>query len=348
MKKITYIILLCLCALPSYALMTPGEFGIEMAGGYSFTTLGNFNANFTNVFNSGFLDSYGGNPGYSKPVSATAVPGIMYADIKLRYAVAGGLPLYLRLGLKRLVDTEILHNTVADTDIATSVVSFNQAYIGGGIKYGFKLSPGFSIFLGADGGCFIPINSYWEVTGNTAASPPVIANPGPAYNAYQKIDFTDIFFGANAGAGIEWAITNSWGITLEAGYKLAKTPVTYAKTGIFARTNFDFTELDFSGPYATGGLVFYFGGKPAAAGRSTPDAPSANGDYYYGRKEYAKALAAYSAEYKQTLSNSTYKKIGITFYVMGMKQKAVFIFTRYLQTVPGDSQVRGWLQKLEK
>jgi hypothetical protein len=338
MKKFICVIILCLCALPSYALMAPGEFGIEMAGGYSFTALGNFNSNFTNVFNYGYLN------GYSKPVSATAVPGIMTADIKLRYAVASGLPLYLRLGLKRLVDTEILHNTVADTDIATSVVSFNEAYIGAGIKYGFKLAPGFAVFLGADGGCFIPINSYWEVTGNPAANPPVTAA-----NAYQKIDFTDIFFGANAGAGIEWAITNSWGISIEGGYKLAKTPVTYQKTGIFLNNSFNFNELDFSGPYATGGLVFYFGGKPASdAGKIAPAAAYTGGDYFYSRREYAKALAAYAAEYKQTHANSTYKKIGITFYVMGMKQKAIFIFTRYLQTVPGDSQVRGWLQKLKK
>jgi hypothetical protein len=255
MKKTVFIILLCLCSFRSYAFLSQGESGIEMFCGYSFAALKNFNDNYINVFDYGFLN------GYASPVLLKAIPGILQADIKFRYFIVSGIPLYLRLGFTRLVDTAILHDTVSGLDIATSVVSFNTAYAGAGIKYGFKLSPGFSVFIGADGGCYIPVDSYWEVTGNTAASPPVNNTAGPLYNAFQRIDFTGVYFGGNAAAGIEWELSGSWGVIMEGGYRLARDPVAYKKAGIFTRAGFNFNELDFSGPYVTCGFVFYLGGK---------------------------------------------------------------------------------------
>jgi len=317
--------------------MSQGEFGIEMSGGYSGPALGNFNDNFTNVFNYGYLT---GMPAY---VTATAVSGIMQADVKFRYAVAAGLPIYLRLGITKLEDTEILRDPVSGSDIATSTVSFNETYIGAGLKYGFKISPAFSIFLGADGGCFIPLSSYWEVIGHPGIVPYVSASD-------DRIDFTDVYFGGNINAGIEWAINSAWGITAEGGYKIAKSPVTYVPSGIFAKTGFNFNELDFSGPYASVGLVFYFGGKAAPARTAAPAARAvmSAGDYYYSHRQYAKALQAYSAEFAKTHAIVTYRKVGICFYVMGMKDKAAYVFARYLKTVPNDSQVRALLQKLKK
>jgi tetratricopeptide (TPR) repeat protein len=342
MKKYIFAVILCLCSFPSYALLSQGEFGIEMAGGYSLAALGNFNSNFTGVFNNGFLK------GYASPVSATAVPGILQADIKLRYSVAGGFPLYLRLGFTRLVDTEVLRAVPANIDIVTSVVSFNESYIGAGMKLGLKLSPGFALFIGADGGCFIPFNSYWEVTGNTAAGPPVNNNKSdPLYNAYQRIDFTDIFFGGNANAGIELAVADSWGIILEGGYKLARTPVSYQKTGIFARAGFNLNELDFSGPYATGGLTFYFGGAQQQQQQQTA-AEKHNGDYFLKRRDFKNAVESYAAEYKLKPSMETYRKIGICYYYLGVKDKAAFIFGRLLKANPRDREAEAYLKKLKR
>jgi hypothetical protein len=254
-KKAVFIILLCLCSLRSYASFPQGGFGIEMTCGYDFTAFANFNSNFTEVFNRGYLDGYG------TPKKAHSIPGLLEADVKLRYNMMDGLPAFIRLGFLRLEATEVLQNSATKTEIAVSTASLNVAYAGAGMKYGFKITGDISLFISADGGCFIPVYSYWEVTGNTAENPPVNNTPGPDYNAYQKIDFADIFFGGNACAGMEWQLSRSWGIIMGAGYRLAKTPVTYTKTGIFARNSFDFTELDFSGPYATAGLVLYFGGK---------------------------------------------------------------------------------------
>lgn len=253
-KSMILVIVLVFCSLRAYADSSQGKFGIEMAGGYSFATLSNFNKNFVNVYNYGFLN------GFVSPVSATVIPGILQADIKLRYNVANGIPVYLRLGLTRLVDTDILYNSATHIDVSTSVVSFNMAYAGVGAKYGFEFLPAFTLFVGADGGIYIPVDSYWKVTGNTTASPIVNSNTAdPLYNASQRIDFTKTYFGGNVELGVEWATTDSWGLIIEGGYKIAKNPVTYNKTGIFTRTSFDFTELDFSGPYLTAGIVLYFG-----------------------------------------------------------------------------------------
>jgi hypothetical protein len=250
--KTGLVIMLCLFSFKSYASPAKGELDVEMSVGFSFTALENFNDNFVNIFNYGFLD------GYAAPVDAEAIPGILQGDIKVRYAVAANVPVYVRFGLTRLVDTETLHDDSTDIDIATSIVSFNMAYVGVGVKYGFKVTPVFTVFIGVDGGGYIPLDSYWEVTGNEEASPLVNTNViDPLYNASQSIDFTNTYLGGNVGTGIEWAISRTFGIMIEGGYKIAKSPVDYKKTGIFARTTFDLTELDFSGPYATGGIVLY-------------------------------------------------------------------------------------------
>ncbi len=258
MKKTILAIVLAMCCATAWASLFQGEIGLEMYGGYSFTALKNFNDNFVNVFNYGYLE------GYAAPKDAAAIPGILEADLKIRYCAAPALPLYLRLGLTRLVDTEILTNTSTGKDIAASVASFNMAYAGAGAKYGFRLSRAFTLLIGADAGLYIPVASFWEVTGNISQTPPVNNNiSDPLYNASQRIDFTDIYFGGNAGAGVEWAITDSWGVTIEGGYRFAKAPLTYRKKGIFARDSFNLKELDFSGPYLTGGLVLYFDGRSA-------------------------------------------------------------------------------------
>ena len=236
------------------------EFGVEMFGGYSFAELKDFNASLTNVFNVGFLD------GYAAPKQAKAIPGFIEADVKIRFSMSRVIPVYLRLGLTRLVDTQVLRDTATGTDIATSTVSFNTLYAGLGAKYLYRFNRSISVFAGGDAGLYVPFASSWELKGNEAAIPFVDNNPtDPAYNAYQKMDLTGAYFGGNAGLGAEWQASGSWGLIAEIGCRIAKYAPAYKKEGAFGRPGFDLKEVDMSGPYATAGLVFYIDSNSGAA-----------------------------------------------------------------------------------
>ncbi|HDT14615.1 MAG TPA: tetratricopeptide repeat protein, partial [Firmicutes bacterium] len=233
-----------------------------------------------------------------------------------------------------------------------SNAALSTAYLGAGATYHINLEGSSTItpYISANAGALIMAQGFWEVwTDPTNLT--MLFNPrynvletDPDYNAYSDYDFA-MGFGGQIETGVNIMFSDSAGMSLFGGYRIASVAIDYPDTGIWTENNnidsngepiFTASTLDLSGPFFGAGLLFTIGGEAAAkqpaATRPAVDTGASQyeqyGDYYFKAKNYDAALKYYAAARKQTPQRAdVYKKIGMCYFYLKQNANAV----RYLQ-----------------
>ncbi len=243
-------------------------------------------------------------------------------------------------------------------------VAFEFMYAGIGARYYIPIPgvKGFHPYVGADGGAFFHLNSFWQVWAdaeNTVIQDYLGPMPeeGDNYPYSQTADFTDMFFGGNVEAGIEYLFDGTIGLNVGAGYRIASSPINveFRNTATGNTLTMSSDSANLGGLYALAGVSFYFGGEKAAAGAAETEAAAQQpdkaakyekyGNYYYKKKNFKYAVRYFTAAAKLAPSAALYKKIGFCYYYMKQKEKAMYYLNKYLEMNPNDTRIRNWLGK---
>lgn len=340
-----------------YSAPINAKFGIGLKGAYSLIDPADFNDDFVNVIYYGYK-SGASDPTKLKTLLGSTISALGQGSLDIKYFLFDNFALYLRSDYLITEYDDVL--TIDNKDVLESHFALNTMYFGLGARYyigfeGIKLYP----YVSVDGGAFMHLQSYWEVTAkNNSAF--YVTPTGTNQTANQAVDFTDLGFGGNAEIGLEFLFTDTIGIGIGAGYRYAPMPFAYPATGIFKNKDskgnliFNATTLDLSGPYFGGGFGLYFGGadkskvttQTSAVKTGTPQQYEKYGDYYYSKKNYQFALRYYAAAEKQNPSPELYKKMGLCYYYLNNKPKAIEYLDKYLEQNPSDTKTKNWVDKL--
>jgi tetratricopeptide (TPR) repeat protein len=373
MGKKTLLTLCSILLISVFTVTTSAKVGLELRGGLALISPDEYNNGllYTNVTKNGygFTDAlkhiYSGN---------TLTAGNLPSDTtgsSLAQMFDGTALISIFLGDSFAIKLrgDILYSdyddivSVDSIDCLYSHTVLTTAFFGAGLAYYLNLSPNLAFFLSADGGMFMNMGSYYEA----AAKLNDLGLPQGAYS----VDFNESFFGGHGEAGVQLLFSESVGVSLYGGYRYGKMPVTFPNNGavtlvdskgttIFSKAGvFTSTELDISGAYFGGGLVFYFGADKLAAAGSTAAAATAvpaetgkiskyeqYGNYYFKQKNYKYALQYYTGAYKLAPAPKLLKQIGFCHYYLKDKAKALEYLQKYLQANPNDEAIKKWVAPL--
>ncbi len=351
-KKILILISFILFFINSYAEPINAKFGIGIKGAYTLIDPVDFNDDFSNVIYYGYKNT-ATNPATLKTLTGSLLSAMGEGSIDVKYFLIDNFAIYLRSDYLITEYDDIL--TLDQKDVLESHIVLNTMYFGLGVRYylgfeGIKLFP----YISLDGGAFMHMQSYWEISA-TSNSAFTVTNQ----TKYQVVDFTDMGFGGNAEIGLEFLFTDTIGIGIGAGYRYADLPFSYPQTGIFKNKDsngnpvFNALSIDLSGLYFGGGLALYFGvidksktSQTTQVKTGTPQQYEKYGDYYLSKKNYNFALRYYVAAEKQNPSAELYKKIGLCYYYLKNKPKAIQYFDKYLELNPTDTKTKNWVDKI--
>lgn len=356
-KKFLYIIpFILFIFIYSYSSPINAKFGIGLKGAYSIINPEEFNDDFSNVIYYGYK-SGATDPSKLKTLIGSKISALGQGSRDIKYFLFDNFAMYLRSDYLITEYDDIL--TIDNKDVLESHFLLNTLYFGLGARYyisfeGIKLYP----YISVDGGAFIHIQSYWEVSAkNNSAF--YVTTTGTNQTSYQIANFTDPGFGGNAEIGVEFLFTDTIGIGIGAGYRYANLPLSYPATAIFKNKDskgnliFNASSLDLSGIYLGGGFGLYFGGQEKKEEKTkskiqtgTPSQYEKYGDYYFSKKDYQSALRYYIASEKQNPSDQIYKKIGFCYYYLKNKPKAIEYLDKYLELNPSDIKTKNWVDKL--
>jgi tetratricopeptide (TPR) repeat protein len=327
-----------------------GKFGIELRGGYAMINPSDLNALYTASYSNGFFNGVSVLPG-GTDVTGTKLSSMAMGSGNFQYFLNPNFALYFRTDFLYCENSDQLLFPTETDPRDDSHIAFNVGYYGVGGRYyiGMDGVKGFFPYVSADVGMFMEYDSFWEIWIN----PDQITMPNTA-DQYQAIDFKDSFFGANIEVGAVYLFSDTVGISVGAGYRVATaslkvSPTSEAFTNILGSTTSVAANL--GGIYLSGGINMYFGGSPAKAGAAAATGGTGAGakyeqygDYYMKQKNYAGALKYYGGAMKLDPKNAgIYKKIGMCYYYMKNMAAAKQYFTYYLRLNPDDAQMKQWL-----
>ncbi len=249
-------------------------------------------------------------------------------------------------------------------DAFESHLAVTTAYFGLGAAFSIEVMKGFSLSIGADGGMFMHLNSFWQIfadagyIGGIAYVSPFTKSQAAAY-PLSTVDFVDTFFGGNAELGLHFTLAQGLELNAFGGYRIASSPFvypdTYAAAAFAIPGAFKATSIDLSGPYFGAGISFVFGddSKPEQPAQQQKSAAAVSqyetyGDHFYKKKDYASALKYYLAAEKQGSSAGLVKKIGFCYYYTKNIPKALEYLEKYLKLNPDDTQIIRWHQKIRR
>jgi hypothetical protein len=360
MNKRLSVIMLCVFFTFIFAAAASAKVSIELGGNlFEFINPVDFNKDFSNAFKnvySGNNSLYMGNkiPGdvdgshISQTYSGTAAIRVFLGDA-IAIKLVGG---YSGAQYNDTVSIDSVDCLYSDTILM-------NAYAGLGLDFYLNIGPSLSLFLGGDGGMFIPMGGYYEFGVVDQAAKTKLTSVGLPYaGVSNSFDFTNSFYGGNIEAGLQCMITDFLGISVHGGYRIAKIPFTYPNQSPFNITDntaaknkiFKATTIDMSGPFIGGGLVICFGGGGAAPAAAAAGGAVSKyeqyGDYYYKQKNYSYAQRYYAGALKQSPNAGLYKKIGLCYYFQKNVPKAVENLQKYLEMNPSDEAFKKWVEKI--
>jgi tetratricopeptide (TPR) repeat protein len=345
--------LLCSVFILIFSITLNAKIGFDLRGGAQMFNPAEFNTDFVNVF--------ANSPSYS------ALPDdkVKVDDINSLLLDAGLLlKIYVTDNISVNLNTKLLANdtdniiSIDDIDCLYSHLVLTVGYFGLGASYNYEITKNFIIALNASGGLFVNFSSFWEVGAfdDPGAETKLTGLGIPL--GQSVFDITDMFFGGDIEVNLQYLFTESAGISLFGGYRIANYALTYPDTGLFGQEVggekiMKAQSIDFSGPYFGAGLVFYIGAetKPAAAGAAQAGEISKYekyGDYYFKQKNYDYAMKYYSAALKSSPNTGLYKKLGLTYYYLKNTEKAIEYLKKYIELNPNDAQYKKWLEKIAK
>jgi len=376
MKKRLAIIALCLL----FAVSAFAKAGIEIRGGAALLSPETFNTAFHSSMQSVFprvalvAASY---PDQFDTATMAKIEAGLNIDASLKFFASDAFAIVLRSQFTTSEAENLFQ--INDVDAFKAHAAFETVYAGAGFRFYVPDTGAFKFYLGADGGAFFNINSFWEIWANRDneyvidLDPVGGSNPGTdlAYGLVssgtyfnqvelQQLNFTDMFFGGNIEAGIDLALADSFSIVLAGGYRIGNLAISTDTTGSFVDadgntvTSLDVTEANLSGPYFLGGISINFGdeakakqagGGGGAAASGTISKYEKYGNYYYKKRNYSYALRYFLGALKLAPNAQLYKKIGFCYYYLKQKQKAMYYLDKYLEMNPNDMKIKKWLRR---
>ncbi len=367
MYKKLFVVMACLLlATVSFAAGMNAKFGLELRGNALNVNATELTTAYQQSFYMGYPSLLGGVT--AQDLTCDSIAGFFAgADASFQYFATPNFAIALRGAFTNVdVTTNITMEGLAD-DAFESHVGVDMAYIGVGGRYYIDIAgvKGFYPYIGADVGMFMLMNGFWEIYANPDVNTKVAGTPinniagSPDRNDYAVVDFGKSFFGADIEAGAQYMFTDTVGMSLGVGYRLASAPFPTTTTGKVFANIFDETtgvampkEVNLGGIYVSGGLNFNFGGTAggaatggaAAKGTGAGAKYEAYGDYYMKAKNYAGALKYYGGAMKLDPKNAgIYKKIGMCYYYMKDMNNAKKYFAYYLRLNPNDAAMKKWL-----
>ncbi|MCE5299949.1 MAG: tetratricopeptide repeat protein [Spirochaetia bacterium] len=358
MRKGLIVLTLVLAFAASAFSAVPSGFGIEIR-------VGSIMLN-PSAFNTAFQTSLSDVFDFPADVATEVNAGTPIVDgfwgtyeLGLKYFVTPNISLHARL---EFTPVEVVSTVRIDgVDSFEARAAFETMFIGVGGRYYITNDSGFCPYFGADAGMFMNVNSYYQIWAN-AADPVTLAYLYSQTNdvnllstlSSQVADYKDGFFGANLEAGFEYMFSDSVGLGVGIGYRLATMKLAGDFVDVNGATVVSATEANLGGVYGMAGLNFYFGGKgaekrpKAGAAASTGTGAGAKyekyGDYYFKQKNYKAALKYYGGAMKLDKTNAVlYKKVGLCYYYMKDMTKAKQYMGYYLKLNPNDTQMKKWL-----
>lgn len=374
MGKRSLVFLACLLFIISFTIPASAKINIELNAGLAMPNPTAFNTDFSNALantygNSFMLQSLGYNT-LPSDVKGSNITQLFDGGANIKIFLGDSLALLLRgdyLGTDYEDDVSI-----DGVDCLYSHVTINGAFLGAGLAYYMNLNPKFSFFISGDGGMFIQFNSFYEIGANAdpaaqaelaSVNLPCAQNQSaslliPGLDISNNVNFTDSGFGGHVELGLQFMLSDFFGISLHGGYQILSIPITYpGDLSNIKDVPFNFidssgnkvfkaTSIDLSGPYFGGGIVLSFGnesGATAAAAGGGTSKYEQYGDYYYKQKNYAYAVRYYAGALKTAPNAGLYKKIGFTYYYLKDTAKAMYYLKEYVKQNPNDEQIRKWL-----
>lgn len=346
--------MILLSASLSFAKIT-----LDLRGAYTLLNPSDFNTDYTTALTNPLTFAMPGTA--SLPAFDSAFQG----GASLKFFLGDSFSLYPRFDFIYSDKTDTIQ--IDSQDAFESRLSVSSAYIGLGAAFNLNLIDGFSLSIGADGGMFMHLNSYWQIfadpgyIGGLAYVSPFTKSQVAAYSL-STVDFTDTFFGGNAELGLHFTLTQGLNFNTFGGYRIASSPFTYpdiSSAGAFTIPDaFKAQSIDISGPYFGAGISFVFGDDSGSAQEAQQQSPAASaaavsqhetyGDHFYRKKDYDSALKHYLAAEKQGSSARLLKKIGYSYYYTRNIPKALEYLEKYLQANPNDTQLIQWLENIKR
>lgn len=345
--------ILLLTASLSFAKVT-----LDLRGAYTLINPADFNADYTASLTNPLT--------FAMPDSAAlpALDSLIQGGVSLHVFLGDSFAIYPKFEVLYTEKTDVIQ--LDEQDAFESHLAMMMGYAGLGLEYNIEVTKGFAISIGADGGMFMHLNSFWQIfadsgyIGGIAYVSPFTKSQAAAYSL-STADFLDSFFGGNAELGLHFTLAQGLNLNAFGGYRIASAPFIYPTntlSGVFGLPEaFKSQAVDISGPYFGAGISFVFGddASPSTEQKQQPPAASSSksqyetyGDYYFKKKDYAAALKYYVAAEKQDSNTGLVKKIGLCHYYTKNIPKALEYLEKYMQLNPNDEQIKKWLEKISR
>lgn len=363
MKKICLLITIlaltlnCIYAEQIKPWVDPVKSIFEITGGIDYISMGEYNSGQEQIAeDEGKLSSLN---------TLHLVPGFDIAYTSIFQSPIGLWAITSRFGMLIASDTESL----IKHSVSKNAIEFNNNmaidYVGFGARKYFAYmweagKPNGFVGLNIELGTSVAhsfLSTEYDISGNEIGT--------------ISCDPNGVFFGGSFEVGGDYWFTEYIGMVLKGGYRYLKGNAagTYSGTGTYADMHTDtFDEtLDYSGPYALLGVAFSFetagaqtvnvvkednvkspGGVPQLPGGQSRKLSFVElvkyGNNAYKSKNYTTAITHFEEAVKAAPSADIYRKLGMSYYYMKNKEKAVLAFEQYLNLNPSDTAMQKWLE----